>query len=392
MSVDDWRLVAIATSAFLLIGSLGYLRPKCWLWRWADVIYYPLAAIGVVLLFFSNDINRTLLRIEANQKEAEQAWAANPNPRPDVKFSPSSAALLNARFSWFATIRDLGEICQSSSTEGCSAYRPMANAIKSTFGDFQIPQEDDKVALARAEGRFCKAGFAYVDLMASEGLFALGGYDKLKTALAGLAKGKDEAGLQLELQQAMAAERKIFDSISDPEQRMFARPYLKVHGEHVEDLLRQLNWCATRGPADSENLLTLDRWQAEENKRVLTRQRFARDLEIARGSKTPSAIQQLSRIVQQQLWPYLLVLALSIKFGKAIAGVAADLSGLARQSGRGWSRLRVRLARLLPRRRKSITEEPSTGGGLDRKGGAVSEPIAGAQPEAGPDAAKPPID
>lgn len=268
----------------------------------------------------------------------------------------------------------------------------MASAIQSTFGDFQIPQEDDKVALARAEDRFCKAGFAYVDLMASESVFAVGGYDKLKTALADLAKGEDEARLQSQLQQTMAADRKIFDSVSDPEQRMFAMPYIEVHGEHVDGLFRQLNWCATRGTVDSENLLTLDRWQAEQVKRTQTRQRFVRDLEVARGNKTPSAIQQLSRIVQQQLWPYLLVLALSIKFGKATAGVATDLSGLARRVGRSWSWLRMRLAWLRPRRRKSVAEETSMDGGLLGNGRDVSKPIAGAQREAGSELVNPAAD
>lgn len=357
MSADDWWLVTVAATTFSLLGLLGWRRPKFCLWRWADVVYYPLAAIGVVLLFFSNDINRTLLRIEANQREVEQVWAARPNPRPDLQFSPSSAALLNARFSWFKAIRSLGEICQSSSTEGCSAYRTMASAIQTTFGDFQIPQEDDKIELARAEDRFCKAGFAYVDLMARESVFALGGYDKLKTALSDLAKGEDEARLRTQLQRTMAADRKIFESVSDPEQRMLAMPNMKVQGEHVDDLFRQLNWCATRGTTDSKNLLTLDRWQAEEVKRAQTRQRFVRDLEVARGNKTPSAIQQLSRIVQQQLWPYFLILALSIKFGKATAGVETDLSRLARRVGRSWSGVRMRLTALRLRLRESVPKE-----------------------------------
>ncbi len=367
MSADDWWLVAIALGTFLVLGGLGWLRPKYWLWRWADVIYYPLAAIGIVLLFFSNDINRTLLRIEANQRAMDQAWSANPNPRPDLHFSPASAALLDARFRWFVAMRDLGDICQSNTTEGRSAYHEMSEGIHASYGDFPIPAEGDEVGLARAEDRFCKAGLAYVDHMARESLLAMGGYEKVKAALAALAKGGDEDRLKAGLQQAMTADRKIFDSMSNTEEQASAAPNMKVHEEHVIALLGQLNWCVTRGTDNSESLRTLDRWEAEESKRADTRRRIARDLEAARGNRVPSAIQQMSRLVQQQLWPYLLVLALSMKFGKATAGIESDLTRLIRRGRRGWIWLGDRAAALLPRKRSRPSAEDGPAVGPDTR-------------------------
>jgi hypothetical protein len=349
LSADDWLLVGIASAMFLSLGLFGWLRPKLWLWRWADVIYYPLAALGIVLLFFTNDINRTLLRIEANQAAAEAAWRERPNPRPDVDFAPGSVGLLEARYGWFDAERRLGEVCAMSTSEGCSAHNEHAEALRATFGDFSVPKEGDAVALARAEERFCQAGFAYVERLSGDSLFALGAYDQLKTALGQLAKGKDEAQLEAWLSQQIAEEQRIFATVANEKERAIAAPYIKVEAEHSIALLGQLSWCATRDNQNSQNLKTLDAWQVEETNRAQTRARYARDLEAARENKVMTPLQQASRSLQQQWWPYFLMLALSIKFGKATAAVSDDLTSLFNRGRTGWRRI---VAWLVRRRRK----------------------------------------
>lgn len=333
MSADDWLLVEFATELFIIFGLLGWLQPKFWLWRWADVIYYPLAALGIVLLFFTNDVNRSLLRIEANQAATEKTWGERPNPRPDAVFETGSVRLLDARYGWFDASRQLGELCAMGTTEGCSAHRVHAEALSATFGDFSVPQEGDAVALARAEEAFCRAGFAYVERLANDSLFTFGAYDRLKMALGQLNKGKDEARLKTWLDQKMTEEQRIFATVTNEKERAIAAPYIKVEAAHSLALLGQLGWCATRDNRTSQNLKTLDAWQVEEANRAQTRARYALDLESARKNKPLTPLQQASRALQQQWWPYILVLALSLKFGKATSGIGDDLNDLARRGG-----------------------------------------------------------
>lgn len=336
MSTDDWLLVGIAAAFYLLFGLLGWLRPKFWLWRWADVIYYPLAGVGIVLLFFTNDINRSLLRIEADQAAAEQAWRERPNPHPDVAFESGSVSLLEARYGWFDVVRQWGKVCAMSTTEGCSARSKHAEALRATMGDFSIPQEGDAVALARAEEKFCRGGFAYVQRLANESLLSLGAYERLKVALGQISKGQNEAKLSEWLKQTMVAQQRVFASVADEKERAIAAPYIEVEAEHSLALLGRLAWCATRDNSTSQNLKTLDAWQVEETNRAKARARYTRDLESARKNKPLTPIQQASRALQQQWWPYVLLVALSLKFGKATSGIGDDLNGLARRGGSAW--------------------------------------------------------
>ncbi len=46
-------------------------------WKWVDPVYYPLAILGVVLLFISNNATRTLVDLRDELAHAEQLIADN---------------------------------------------------------------------------------------------------------------------------------------------------------------------------------------------------------------------------------------------------------------------------------------------------------------------------
>lgn len=345
MSVDDWWLIGITASFFLGFSLFGWLRPKYWLWRWADMLYYPLGAAGVLLVFFSNDINRTLLRIEAEQAATERAWRTKPNPRPALHFSPGSAGLLAARYRWFESVRKLGDACATLVDSDCRAYREHSEAARAAFGDFAMPSTDDQVAITRAEERFCNAGLDYVTKLDTKTTFSLGAFDRLKGSLTALSRGAKIDRVKTGLERDIAMEQTQFLGIIKAKNKALVEPYMRLHREHAVDLLGQLSWCATRETGNAESLKKLDAWEAEEGRRTSSRQQFARDLKAARESKTPSALQELSRMIREQWWPYILALALSIKFGKASAGVTEDISN-------GLRRLRSNIGRLTPRIRR----------------------------------------
>ena len=55
--------VAAALSVFIAAFIVGWWRYRAFFWNYVDLIYYPLAAIGVLLLFSSNDVQRELLEV-----------------------------------------------------------------------------------------------------------------------------------------------------------------------------------------------------------------------------------------------------------------------------------------------------------------------------------------
>ncbi|WP_415566404.1 hypothetical protein [Gluconobacter cerinus] len=340
MSTDDRLLIIFAAIFFLALGLVGLLCPKLRLWRWADVIYYPLGATGAILLFFSNEINRTLIRIEAKQAAAESAWRTMPNLRPELHLSPGSAELLAARYEWFGSLRDLSDTCATVIEGDCPIYREYGKALRAAFGSFVVPKTVDPIAVARAEEQFCSVGLAYVTRLDADTSLPLGVFHMLKDSLAALSKGAMIDQVKTRLEDNITAQQTLFRGLIDAKEKAFTEPYLRLHRQHALDLLGQLSWCATRKDENAESLKTFDAWQAEEDKRALSRQQFARDLKAVRESNKPSALQQTIHMIQQQWWPYILILALSIKFGKASAGVAEDISN-------GWRRLGSRIRRCI---------------------------------------------
>lgn len=326
MNADDELLIGMAAILFLGFGLGGWLRAKHWLWRWADMVYYPLSAVGVMLLFFSNDINRTLQRIEAKQAAAEREWRTMPNLRPKLHFSPVSTGLLAARYRWFESVRELSDTCATVFKGDCPAYHQYGEAVRAEFGNFVALSTDDPVAVTRAEERFCSAGLAYVTRLDDDTSISLGAFHMLKDSLTALSRGATIDHVKTEIERDIAMQQTLFLGMIDAKEKAFAEPYMRIHRQHALDLLQQLSWCAMRDKGNAENLKTFDAWEAEEGSRASSRQQFARDLKVVREAKNPPALQQISHIIQQQWWPYILVLALSIKFGKASAGVAEDIS------------------------------------------------------------------
>src|SRR4051812_8542121 len=99
------------TALLLSIAAvIGFRHHKSRLWIWVDVIYYPLAATGVALLFVSNTTARELLAVDerlATNASALRALMAN---KPEVKVGPTSE-LVNVSFGLITGISDLAAAC-----------------------------------------------------------------------------------------------------------------------------------------------------------------------------------------------------------------------------------------------------------------------------------------
>src|SRR5262245_4503959 len=84
----------------LLFGLLGF---KWRAWQYVDLLYYPLAAIGVTLLFATASEQRKLLELTQLEQTYRNRLEALVSQRPDVRFN-ASRGLVEAGFKLLATI------------------------------------------------------------------------------------------------------------------------------------------------------------------------------------------------------------------------------------------------------------------------------------------------
>jgi hypothetical protein len=94
-----------ATNLVLLLWAaacvvVGYAAGRRWKaskhWNWVDPVYYPLAILGIVLLFFSNDSARILADLRYGLADTEQQIA-------DLRAAPPpSNAAEAAKATWAA--------------------------------------------------------------------------------------------------------------------------------------------------------------------------------------------------------------------------------------------------------------------------------------------------
>jgi hypothetical protein len=96
MSTTNFVLLLWAVACVVV----AYLAGRRWKaakhWNWVDPIYYPLAILGIVLLFFSNDSARVLADLRYELADTEQQIA-------DLRVAqPPSNAVEGARVAWAA--------------------------------------------------------------------------------------------------------------------------------------------------------------------------------------------------------------------------------------------------------------------------------------------------
>lgn len=321
MAGIDYALIAFAISAMVAFGALGWLRPNIRAWHWIDVVYYPLAGAGVVLLFLSNDLNRTASALEARLSGLENSWEQLPNPMPRIDIEAPATEALALRAERFK--RDLvhGETCEVVSTPYCSAVVQRAEIVEELFSNYSVPTSADRISLAAAELDLCERGYRLVDRLDEADFLAGGAFGATKRALAALASGEDDAAVHETLRQEIISGRaRLVDSVSD-DRGMVVR-YAEAQGIHAMDLYFRLSSCAALPEDQRRNVESFQRWRAEADTRETTRAETQRQIAVARETNAKTPVQKVGSSLRDSIWPFVLLLALALKFGKGLTAVS----------------------------------------------------------------------
>ncbi len=100
MSTTNLVLLLWAAACVVVAFVAGRRWKAAKHWNWVDPIYYPLAILGIVLLFFSNDSARVLADLRYELADIEQQVAdlrAAPPPSNAAEAAKASFAAEQAR-------------------------------------------------------------------------------------------------------------------------------------------------------------------------------------------------------------------------------------------------------------------------------------------------------
>lgn len=322
MSREDLILVVMTGLSLLAFGLAGRRWPEACLWKWADVFYYPLGAIGVVLLFLASEANRTHMQLLADKAAFEDRWSEHLGKRPQPEFGDSSTELLAARYSRLQVVVDHGKLCETGSTPGCSVRAGLGKLVQESFSGFTPnPKKDERIERVRKEVEFCRRSGALLDRLdaepgATENVLAV------RQGLAQVAQAGEEAAA-MAVEQRMAEQRRRFLEVVQPSARHNAATDALIRGDFALQLFSHLAWCASRSPDDIQNLWAVDRWEGQARWMNEQRTDIDRGLAESRTGTKSTSWERSARSVLQERWPFILVFALAIKFGKAMSSIPA---------------------------------------------------------------------
>lgn len=300
---------------------LGLRFHKSRVWIWVDVLYYPLAAIGVALLFVSNMTARELLAVDDRLATNAGALSEILANKPEVKTVPTSE-LIKTSFSLITGISDLAAACGKVPRMDpmCSAAEKMKGATDLFTSVARSPHSSMEQHLADT----CRAGDALLEkLRSGENMSSLVGeelssqikkaYVEQRNQLNYEATVRDSKEFESRALERIAAVRRAVPDDSEMVNFVFATNRAEVR--LGTSILYGLFPCVV---VPRESLDKLLGWSASRDKQ----QSAIADLQEQRarlqgsGRRAPLALW-----LQLNLWPFVLIAALALKFSKGVAGV-----------------------------------------------------------------------
>lgn len=106
-------LILLTLGGVLIFGFVGWLWPRLQLWGWIDAIYYPLAIVGVLLVFFEGIDRRKVHELEENKVLLEAEFAALEAQRPNSDMALAQPDGVRHGSRWLGSIIELNQSCET---------------------------------------------------------------------------------------------------------------------------------------------------------------------------------------------------------------------------------------------------------------------------------------
>lgn len=307
---------------------LGWFFNNARIWGFVDIIYYPLAAIGVSLLFVSNSSHRDLVEADDFLKREKESLNYVQNNRPEVSVN-NFPSLFESRVSGIENILKWEKTCSSSYVAMdpyCLALEDLPEATEGFLDivDREYSTFEEKLLAV------CDAGDEYLKTLRESSDFPIA--NRLSKAFKD-AKNSDFHYLEFDsidayidqfghdaTEYAKEINDLAFEEKTDRTELLLKIDYAEI--EYAKSIFRGLSDCLT---APTAQLEALSSWKhAAQSKRD--------DIERLENKKKDLKQRIIlgSDILWMQLylWPYVLVLALGLKFAKGVSSLKSNNSKL----------------------------------------------------------------
>lgn len=326
MSLSAW-LITFAVLCLLLALAVGLAVPRAWIWRWADPIYYPLAILGVVLLFIASERNRIVEDLRAQQVLVLRDLNDFEKSRPSATSQDIGSGFFKPSYDLLMGRAELGRACRFSAKVECFEAQEHEELITSVFKGFKAPESlADDVAGSAIIQDYCRRGFQLIDALETRTSSATI-FGRLKSSFAELGKKnlsprdfdvtrKSEEALRAELRAVGAS---VLPHVPD-DGRDAVREAWEANASFAGNLHSALSMCLRIPHKAIEQLDALKRWDAEQAKRLAAGKELEQRIQKAQG-EAPSRMRIVLAFILSWLWPFVLVIALSLKFAKGVASL-----------------------------------------------------------------------
>lgn len=325
MPQPDRLLIGFSLICLLLALVWGFYWHQSRVWKWIDVIYYPVAILGICLLFISRQSDRELIDIRTQQIQLEQQrqnhLASKPTPPRDVPALDD----FKQRYEMIQTEAQLGQACQLSGEVSCVPPVAHERLIRRDFAGFPpATSAGDPLSAAAYIDGFCRRALTLIDSLTSSNEVGADIFRELKTSLAAQPAEPDFRS-SLSSQNAFEADLRgrldgVLPALSE-DVRSTYRAIWEVNSRFAMTLHWAASACLRIPAGQTEWLQTMQRWNAK----TPTIESARADLEdrVKKIKDKPlGGVDLLYSFVIVSLWPFVIVLALALKFAKGVAGVA----------------------------------------------------------------------
>ena len=305
--------------AALTVGALGYRSSA---WHFVDLVYYPLAAIGVALLFANTTTQRQSLELAQAEQASKTALATHLRAVPNVSVT-ISPELVDASIKLVATIPEFAKACRypGNTAPRCLVAEKLAPALNEFLA---VAGRQGERALAERLANTCQASDSMILRLKSAGHMSSLVADELVTQYqSAIAKQLPQFSFDPLLVESQAFEsrasaslRRVSSALGD--QIPGIGPVLAAYGHEIEFgkiMLQGLLPCIT---VPRNGLEAINAW---------TRKKLTQEAEVAalradseRLAAAGPTFPSLTRL-HLYIWPYILIAALALKFAKGVAAV-----------------------------------------------------------------------
>jgi len=306
---------------FGMAFSLGWLRHKSFFWNWVDLIYYPLAAAGIILLFISNDLQREMFQVSQLAEFQNSLLSELRAKRPDIQIM-NTEELMSAYIEHIALIPKWVDICRGGplvADPRCIAVKELDKPVNKFLSIARARYDSFPSRLLAT----CKAGDVMLEEMREANAITSIVSDKLlnqyahavslklspfedKAIEAQIAEFKVEATKYGELIDRMAFQNE------DPWLSRVKEIRIAEIG-YGEMIFRGLSACIS---APRKDLTSLEKWETVTSLKEKEVAALEEKREHLKGSTTPH---KTVLWTQLNIWPFMLISALGLKFAKGAA-------------------------------------------------------------------------